>query len=97
MDESVTQRVKHIINYYGLNPNSFSKKIGATTSTIVSMLDKDTNPSVETINKILNAFPLISLNWLIKGDGNMEMIEYGQNDKNEVLNEASTDYNKGID
>lgn len=96
MQESVTQRVKHIINHYGLNTNSFSKKIGATTSTIVSMLDKDTNPSVETINKILNAFPSINLNWLIKGDGNMEVIDYKQNDNTELLNESITDYNKGV-
>lgn len=95
MNDSVTQRVRHIIQHYNLNPNSFSKKIGATTSTINSMLEKDTNPSVETINKIINVFPSINLKWLIKGEGEMEDF-YDIKEENNLIEEPSSNYRKGV-
>jgi hypothetical protein len=36
------------------------------------MFEKGTNPSMDTITKIINAFPLLNLEWLVKGEGNIE-------------------------
>lgn len=71
MNYTINERVKEIISYYSLNTNSFSKKIGVTTSTVSSMLEKGTKPSYETVNKLIVAFPSISLDWLLKGEGKM--------------------------
>jgi hypothetical protein len=35
------------------------------------MFEKGTNPSMDTIT-IINAFPLLNLEWLVKGEGNIE-------------------------
>jgi transcriptional regulator with XRE-family HTH domain len=93
MESTVIQRIKTIINKYGLNPNSFSKRINATSSTINSMLEKETNPSFETITKIINAFPLISIEWLIVGKGEIELLDY---DKEDVLNKIEEPEEKYI-
>jgi SOS-response transcriptional repressor LexA len=96
MDNSITERVKVLINHYSLNANSFSKKIGATSSTINSMLEKGTNPSFDTINKIIVAFPLISLNWLVKGEGAIEEFANEIQNKVHLLEEPSNNYSKGV-
>jgi DNA-binding XRE family transcriptional regulator len=76
MKDSVNQRVKYLIDHYGYNRSSFSKKIGAASTTIISMLDKGTNPNVDTVVKILNAFPLVNTEWLITGKGEFEKSTY---------------------
>lgn len=81
MENTILQRIMLIMEGNKLNNNSFSKKIGATPSTINSMFEKGTNPNLDTLNKILNAFTYINPDWLIRGYGDM-LINY--NDENKI-------------
>lgn len=71
MENSVNQRIKNLIECKGFNINSFSSYVGVTQSTINAMFTKNTEPSSKTIIAILNAFPLLSAEWLLRGEGSM--------------------------
>jgi hypothetical protein len=66
-------RVMMIINYYNLNRNSFSIKIGMPSNSLITRITN--NPamgmSLELIQKIIKAFPEISCRWFVMGEGEM--------------------------
>jgi repressor LexA len=68
---TINQRIKKIIEVNKLNVYSFSKKIGATNSTLSSMFEKDTKPSYDLIMKIAAVFTEINMDWLLKDVGPM--------------------------
>jgi hypothetical protein len=57
------------------------------------MFEKGTNPSMDTITKIINAFPLLNLEWLVKGEGN---IEYEIQNNTGLLEKPAEIYSKGV-
>lgn len=65
------ERIKQIIDYYGLNVYSFSIKIGVSEGTIRRFLSDKNGLSVETLQKISNIYTEINLDWLITGRGSM--------------------------
>lgn len=67
----LTERVKQIIEYYGLNPYSMSVKISVSEGTIRKFLAGQIGMKVETLTKILTIFDEISSDWLILGKGEM--------------------------
>lgn len=71
MDKAILERINSIIKKEDLNINSFSKLVNVPRTTIKSMFEKETNPSFDQILKITDAFPLINIEWLLKGKGNM--------------------------
>ena len=71
MENTVLQRIRTIIENEGLNINSFSTKINVPRTTIKSMFEKNTNPSFEQLSKIIDAFTSYSIDWIIRGKGQM--------------------------
>lgn len=66
------ERVKYIMDNEGLNKNSFSSAIGSSNNvTITRIINEQRKPSRSTCEKIVNAFPKYSLNWLLTGEGDM--------------------------
>jgi len=58
----------------GLRPSSFADKAGISRSTISQILGdngRKNDPSVSTIERILEAFPDISRTWFYSGEGAM--------------------------
>tara|TARA_R110000822_G_scaffold79816_2_gene190531 strand:+ start:234 stop:836 length:603 start_codon:yes stop_codon:yes gene_type:complete len=52
--------------------NSFAKSLGLANGTgIKTMIDKNRNPQNQTLNKIVNTYPEIDMNWLRTGTGQM--------------------------
>lgn len=70
MELTVNQRVQKLISTMGLSVNSFAKKINITQSTIASMFSKGTQPSVKTINAIIDNTD-VNKEWLLTGEGEM--------------------------
>lgn len=66
-------RIQRIIEYYGLNPSSFSVRIHAKTKqAIYDLLNEKTKTlSVSMQDKILSCFPEINKAWLLAGEGEM--------------------------
>ena len=66
-------RIMEIIDHFGLNKNSFSMKVGLTSNAYIVRIvnDKDAGMSLVLLKKILRAFPTISPDWFILGEGEM--------------------------
>ena len=71
MENSILQRIKTIIDNEGLNINSFSNKISVPRTTIKSMFENNTNPSFDQISKIIDVFTSYSIEWIMRGKGEM--------------------------
>lgn len=71
--QMISDRIRAVIDFYNLNNNSFAKKIDIRQSTISSMFEKGTNPSIETLLKIINTFTEIDPMWLLLGIGEMNV------------------------
>lgn len=68
---SVSDRIKLLISELGENPNSFSKKIGVTASTIATAIERGKGVNTDLIQKIIYVFTNVSLSWLLTGEGNI--------------------------
>lgn len=68
---SMNERIREIISYYKLSDRQFAIKIGVTQSVIGSMFQKGTEPSSKVIQLTAASFPEISLDWFIRGEGEM--------------------------
>ena len=67
----IIQRVKNIIAAKNMTASRFADHIGVPRSTISHILSGRNNPSLELIQKILDHFPDIRTEWLVRGKGAM--------------------------
>ncbi len=65
------KRVKQILESKAYTPSRFADHIGVPRATISHILSGRNKPSLEVVQKILEAFPDISADWLVKGKGFM--------------------------
>tara|TARA_R110000803_G_scaffold101947_3_gene169960 strand:- start:122 stop:766 length:645 start_codon:yes stop_codon:yes gene_type:complete len=69
---SIPNRIEIVIKYYNMSYNSFAKSLGLANGTgIKTMIDNNRNPQNQTLNKIVNTYPEIDMNWLRTGTGQM--------------------------
>ena len=69
---SKAQRIQEIIDYYGMSYNSFAISLGMLNGTSIKrIVDDNRNPQNQTLNKIVNTYPEINMNWLRTGTGQM--------------------------
>ena len=79
---TVQYRISMLISDLGLRVNSFAKEIGATQSTVQSIISKRrTSPGYETLHKIVSTkfrkedqIVTVDANWLLLGEGDMYKI-----------------------
>lgn len=69
-------RIKQILEQKNLTPSRFADKIDVPRSTISHILSGRNKPSLEVIQKILNAFPDVPIEWLIQGKGSYSLQTY---------------------
>lgn len=67
----MVDRIQKIIQQKKLTSSGFADMIGVPRSTISHLLSGRNNPSLEFIQKMLDAFPEIATDWLIRGKGPM--------------------------
>lgn len=72
MENTFIDRIKLIMEREKENPNSFANAIGVKAASIYQLLNGKTNPSINTIEKIIKAFPSYNREWLITGLGQRE-------------------------
>lgn len=65
------QRIKKVLEYSGLSVRAFSIRCGINQPTLDKQLKGLRGISIETILSILSAFPEVSAEWLMRGDGDM--------------------------
>jgi transcriptional regulator with XRE-family HTH domain len=64
-------RIKKLIKYKQLSASHFADELGVPRSTVSHILSGRNNPSLEFIQKVLDAYPDIQTAWLVRGIGNM--------------------------
>lgn len=63
------ERINQIIEYYSLTPSKFADLIGVQRSNISHILAGRNKPSLDFVLKVLEQFPSIESDWLIRGVG----------------------------
>lgn len=71
MEEEVKIRIREILKEFSSNPTQLSKQFGVNQKTLNSQINDTTTLSVSTILLILNAFPEVSAEWLLRGTGEL--------------------------
>jgi len=66
------ERLKNWIESEGLKPSLFADIIGVNRATISHILSGRNKPSIDFLEKLLNAYPNLNANWLISGIGYMQ-------------------------
>ncbi|MBU2974766.1 hypothetical protein [Zobellia sp. B3R18] len=65
------ERIATLIDYYRTNISNFEKECELSNNSIGSAIRRKTSIKDETLNKVLKAFPEVSPEWLLTGEGNM--------------------------
>lgn len=78
------ERITAVLSYAELSASAFAKKIGAkTTQAIYDLISGKTKTlSPDILNKVISCYPDLSIEWLVRGDGEMlkpgvQQISYG--------------------
>jgi transcriptional regulator with XRE-family HTH domain len=91
---SINDKILQLIEALKLNNNSFSKRIGVAPSVIGNITGgRKGKPSFELLEKIGVAFPEVSLEWLIRGEGEMFRGETGEIECQKQLRMLTAKYN----
>lgn len=64
-------RIKSIIDSEKMNAAQFASEIGIAPSSLHHIVSGRNNPSLDVIQKIIERYPQINVEWLVNGDGNM--------------------------
>ncbi len=67
----MVNRIQEILKRYNLSPSRFADELEVPRSTISHILSERNKPSLEFIQKVLDHYPDISTNWLVKGEGSI--------------------------
>lgn len=71
METTVNERITQIISQFGYkSKRSFAEKIGIAQTSLNDIL-RGAEPKYSTLYKILEAEPLVSSEWLLRGEGEM--------------------------
>ena len=68
-DIDLKERIKQLIRHYNLNDAAFAQKIQTNRSTLSQCLNGTNGVSKEIISKIHTAYPDVSTDWLLYGEG----------------------------
>lgn len=72
METGILERMRLIINYYNLSERQFATRIGVGQPALNTMFHRNQdNIKLTTIVNIIKAFPEVSIDWLVLGNGDM--------------------------
>ena len=71
METTINQRIKMIVENSGKAITAYAAIIGVSQPTLKSCVDGDNSPRFDTLQKILIGNPMISAEWLMRGEGDM--------------------------
>lgn len=69
--ETIVDRLQAILTWSGKNKSAFAESVGMQQRTVYNYLTGNRKPKAEFLQAILKAYPDISPEWLLKGEGDM--------------------------
>ena len=70
----MTERINRLISQLGLSERAFALSCGLPQNTLTNQLNGVRKLSLSTVMAILSAYPLVSAEWLLRGNGSMFMV-----------------------
>lgn len=67
----MVSRIKQLVSQLGSSTRAFAIKCGLRQNTLSNQLNGMRELSLQTVTAILNSFPEVSAEWLMRGDGEM--------------------------
>ena len=86
-DKEIKIRIRLVIEALKMKPAAFAKKTGITKQSINDYLNKETQPSLDSINKIISSCQWLNEGWLLTGKGTMVKVGYEN-----LVDEPSVEY-----
>ena len=68
---TASERLKYLLNNKNLSVAQFGKKVGVSRDTLNKMFAKGSDPKLHLLQKCLEVFPNLNIEWLILGKGEM--------------------------
>lgn len=71
----MVERIKSLISHLGLSTRGFALNCGIRQNTLSNQLNGVRELSLSTITAILSAYPNVSSEWIMRGEGEMFKVE----------------------
>lgn len=71
----IIDRVKQVIEHYGVSVSVFADEIGVQRSSMSHLLNGRNKPSLDFVMKLVDSYPEVNLYWLLKGEGDFLVSE----------------------
>mgnify|MGYP000629632162 CR=1 FL=1 len=71
MNATINERLVQLIEALGMNLNRFAKSIDKAYTSVESICKGRTKPSFDLLESIFTAYPQVSRDWLLMGEGQM--------------------------
>jgi DNA-binding XRE family transcriptional regulator len=71
METAIIARIRQIMQHFGLNAATFADKINIQRSALSHIFSERNKPSLDVIQKIIQVFPEVDINWLLTGKGSI--------------------------
>ncbi len=75
VDEKFGKRIQELMDYYNLSASAFADSMSVGRSSISHILSGRNKPSLDFVMKIEEAFPEVTLHWLLYGQGDFPKSE----------------------
>jgi hypothetical protein len=72
---SVGQRFSQLIQALGMSKNAFAISLDKTATVIQHLVDERNKPGFDLMNKVVDVYPNVSIEWLLRGKGPMMLNE----------------------
>lgn len=92
-EKGVKNRLRTALDAYNENPTSLAKRFGVNQKTLNNQINGDTSMSLSTILLIAEALPEISLEWLLRGKGEMSLTSVQAVNSHNVNSKVNSDNN----
>lgn len=70
-EKEILKRIKELLEVFHLSTNAFSQQIGLPQNSVNNYMKEKRGISIGFISSILNTYPNISAEWLLRGNGDM--------------------------
>lgn len=87
--DNIGERIAEVIEYLGISPHEFATRCGLSSGQIISVNLKNHKPSLNTLEKILNRYP-VNASWLMLGKDNMWELDFFEEKFQQIRNKPSS-------